>query len=96
MEWVIWVRERLLGIVDGDVILMYFVVDFDISVRLIVVKKVEVVSVGVSVVVIIGVLEVEGKFFSVDMFVVIGLRKRVIMGFEELRVWVGERVVVYE
>lgn len=96
VEWATRVRERLLGIADGDVTPTHFAVDLDTSARPIAVKKAEAVSAGVSVVVTIGASEVEGKSLSVDMSAVTGSRKRVTMGPEELRAWVGERVAAHE
>ncbi|KAK4648576.1 threonyl-tRNA synthetase [Podospora bellae-mahoneyi] len=96
VEWATRVRERLLGIADGDVTPTHFAVDLDTSARPIAVKKAEAVSAGVSVVVTIGASEVEGKSLSVDISAVTGSRKRVTMGPEELRAWVGERVAAHE
>ncbi|KAK0673375.1 hypothetical protein QBC41DRAFT_241875 [Cercophora samala] len=96
VEWANKVRERLLGIAEGDVTPTHLAVDLDTSARPISVKKTDAVSAGASVVVTIGASEVEGKCVSVDMSAVTGSRKRVTMSPEELRAWVGERVAAHE
>ncbi|KAK0729281.1 hypothetical protein B0T21DRAFT_336004 [Apiosordaria backusii] len=96
VEWAEKVREKLLGIAEGDVTPTHFAVDLDASARPISVKKAEALSAGASVVVTVGASEVEGKCVSVDLSAVTGSRKRQTMKVEELKQWVGERVAANE
>ncbi|KAK4181722.1 hypothetical protein QBC36DRAFT_317104 [Triangularia setosa] len=96
VEWANHVRERLLGIAEGDITPTHFAVDLDTSARPMSVKKAEALSAGASVVVTIGASEVEGMNVSVDLSAVAGSRKRQTMRAEELREWVGERVAAHK